>query len=48
MSRGRVESDGEPAIRIAMTAIPDDPHGIGDLVAAIASALREEVTVDGD
>lgn len=48
LSRGRVEPGGEPAIRIAMTVIPEDPHGVGELVAAIASALREEVTVDGD
>ena len=48
LSRGRVDPGGEQAIRIAMTAIPDEPHGVRDLVAAIAAALREEVTVDGD
>lgn len=48
LSRGRVEPGGEQAIRIAMTVIPDEPHGVGELVAAIAAALREEVTIDGD
>ena len=47
-SRGTVGAAGQPAIRVAMTAIPDDPHSVGDLVGLIASALREGVTVDGD
>lgn len=47
-SRGQVEPSAEPAIRVAITAIPDEPHAVGDVVAAIASALREEVTADGD